>query len=172
MKNCIYNIFLCVKNKLDYRFLCLLYFAGLITGSCLSFVFSKNYTSYSFSSLLTVPSFGHLFLANLIPIICIISLTYFSLQLFCYPVLFLRSVLCGFTGMAISVLTGSAGWLLRILLMFSSGLISVCIWYLLQCKINGTKKNTFVILFFVVLGITLFDYCFVSRFLHTLIVYY
>lgn len=165
----LFNKFFLIKNKLDFRYLYLVYFVGLVAGAYISFLVSDSFTDNVFTLLLRVPSFGYLLLANLIPIICISLLLHFSFYFLCYPAMFLHSVLCGFTGTTISILAGSSGWLFRILILFSSISISVLIWYLLHCKMEESKVIVFLLIF-VAFAITLVDYCFVSRFLQSLTV--
>ena len=172
MKFYINKDFLYLKNQLHFRYLYAMYFTGLVGGICLATLFSAYLSSCFISELFCVPNFWNLMLVNLVPVLCISCLIFFSSRTFCYPVLLFESVFLGFVGMTISILTVNSAWLIRILLMFSSNAISLYIWFLLHCWRQKTKLTIFVISILFVICITLIDYYFVSRLLSKLIVYY
>ena len=161
-----------LENQLCFRYLYALYFIGLVGGICLAILFSAYLSSCFISELFCVPNFWNLMLVNLVPVLCISCLIFFSSRIFCYPVLLFVSVFSGFVGMTISILTGNSAWLIRILLMFSSNAISLYIWFLLHCWRQKRKLTIFVLSVFFGIFITLFDYYLVSRLLSKLIVYY
>lgn len=172
MKTYNYKDFFHFKNQLHFRYLYALYITGIVSGIYLASIFSVKLSLCVFSDLFYVPRFWNLMLINLIPIICISCLIFFSLRIFCYPVLFFVSVFSGFTGMIISIMFGNSAWLIRLLLMFSSNAISLYIWFMLHCWRHKIKFTIFVISILFGICITLIDYYFVSRLLFDLIVYY
>lgn len=172
MKFRIFNQYIGLNCRLNFRILCVVYIVGLIAGSLLAFCLSGYLTADLIPDILAKPSFVHMLIINLIPAALIIYFAYRSFYVFCYPAIFLRSVFYGFSGVSASFLFGSSSWLIRPLLMFSNNAISVFLWLFLICQSRGLCRNDFYSSLVFILGITFADYFIVSRFLANLSFYF
>lgn len=172
MKFRIFNQYLSFNCRLNFRTLCVVYIVGLIAGSLLALSLSQYLRTDLIPDILAKPAFIHLLIINLIPAALIIYFTFRSLYVFCYPVIFLRSIFCGCSGVSASFLFGTSSWLIRPLLMFSHNATSVFLLCFLICRFKGLGRNNFCRSLAVILGITFVDYFVVSRFLANLIIYF
>lgn len=172
MKFRIFNQYIGLNCRLNFRILCVVYIVGFIAGSLLACCLSRYLTVDLIPDILAKPSFVHLIIINLIPTALIIYFEYRSFYVFCYPVIFLRSVFCGCSGVSASFLFGSSSWLIRPLLMFSHNVISVFLWWFLICQSRGLRRSDFYSLLVFILGVTFADFFVVSRFLANLSIYF
>ena len=172
MNTHLFKYFLQVKNRFCFRSIIVCYALGVLLGSIFSVLFLGGVSGDVILQLLSSSSFISLFFINLFPVTLIFLLVYFSWRIFCYPVLFMRAFLTGFTGMMIYLSAEGCGWLIRPFLMFSTSVISFFVLLLLWHKTNGIQKRDLLISFLIVLGITLFDRFLISDFLASLIIYF
>lgn len=172
MHNRIFFRILKKGNRFDVRPLSLCYLCGLILGCATSYIFSDFYTSDLIIQMLDRPSVWGLLFVNLVPSVLAACFLFYSLNILCWPILFVHSVFFGFVGTTVSVVFGNSAWLIRPLLMYSCGLSALCLWLLLICKAFFLRKNCILVLFVILLGISFIDYFFVSRFLSNLIAFY
>jgi len=127
-----YSLFEGIKTRWAHR-VCLttiLWFAGLSFGICFA-AFSPYDTSQILSVLASEGSsvFLVLLVAAFPVAVCAVSLWCSAFSL-CYPLFFMEALCRGFCGILVFQAMGSGAWLIRALLLFSSGVASVIMWWL------------------------------------------
>ena len=95
-------------------------------GSDLRFLIQKE----------TTP-FLHFFISFLPVVVLLFSLRYRVLFI-CFPLFFTEALCRSFTGVLLFLEFGSGAWLIRFLLLFSSGCVSVLLWWLLLRNITDS----------------------------------
>ena len=168
----IFYQFICKENLLDFRKLFLLYFGGIVFGCLISFFVSDYLICFLAPSFLVRPSlFGVLF-SNLMPFLILLCLRKSPVSYLCYPFMFLNSAMTGFAGFFVLQIFKDVAWLIRPLLMFSAGSVSVFLWWILISSNEELNRRSIIIALIVLISIFFFDYFVISRFIYSLIVYF
>lgn len=161
-------------GSIDISILTVLWFLGFVLGAIIS-----SYVPYSFflgvlPGLLLKPTFFYLCVVNLVPVfLAFVFLLFFPTL--CYPLLLLVSFCRSFCGIVAYFLFGESAWLIRMMLLFSSGLISAFIWWLIfkyQKGIMSGLCRIGCLLLLAVCIITAIDCFVISPFLSDLIIYF
>ena len=119
--------------------LVLLWGIGLVLGLLLCSLAPYNNSDIIFCAISTKPSAFGSFLICVLPVVFAAISVHASLfGLSCLAV-FLNAVSRGFCGTAIFEAVGTAAWLLRPLLLFTTGCTSVLMWWILLQ--NNTKRR-------------------------------
>ena len=143
------------------------WFIGLISGV----LFSMSASGAFVSTLRTAPSscvsFFGLLSAILLPLLSSAAAVYFSTPVLLFPTVFMKAFLVAWLGLGILAAFGSAGWLIRMLLMFSEILSLPLLWWYWQRILSGQRDRglcTLIALLFA-LGIGCADYYLIAPFL-------
>ncbi len=162
-------------QKITGAVLITLWCAGLLFGILLSASNLSLFTGFVRVAPSERPAFLVLLLRNCLPVVLLYIILLRSAFFLTYPLVFFDALSRGFCAMCTIGFVGSGAWLLRIMLLFSAGCVSILIWYLLfrclQCKKRFSLPNVFVISAFLILT-TIFDYFCVSPFLLSLSNYF
>lgn len=113
------------------------------------------------------PNFGLLYTVNALPVAVLVALfAVRSYGLIC-ATMFLYGLFRGFCGMCTVLAFGSSGWLVRCLLLFSSGFVSALTWWLIfSCfSRRGCSLKLICSLALFVSIVTVLDYFVISPFL-------
>ena len=161
-----------VRNNFSCNHLCICYLVGLLLGCCLSALAADELSAIQIPQLLSSPSFFRLLFVNSVPVIIVYALIRFSLRALLNPAAFCQAFSVSFTGMQVYFAVGESGWLIRPLLMFSSGMISLFLLIYLCLRTAQPGRRDILIALMTVLGITVFDRFIISEFLENLIVYF
>lgn len=123
-------------GKRDFL-LILVWVIGLLVGVLLC-ALSPDDSAEVLSDVASVkPSTVSLFLVCVLPVVFSAIAVRFHVSPIAYFLIFLNTVSHGFCGMAINIAFGSSAWIVRPLLLFSSGCSSVLVlWLLLQKNIG------------------------------------
>ena len=122
-------------------YLVLLWVIGLVLGVLLCSLTPCDTAAILFGALYTKPSVFGLLLICVLPVVLAAISVCTSLFGFSYLVVFLSAVSRGFCGTAIYMAVGNAAWLLRPLLLFSTGCTSVLMWWLLLHADTGRRLS-------------------------------
>ena len=130
-------------------------------------IFDKDIYIITNSVVKHQPDIVLLYIVNLLPVLMLLALfTAQAYGLICL-ITFLYGIFRGFCGMCTVLAFGSGGWLIRLLFMFSSGLISALFWWLIlsdkqysRCFLKLSCTTVLLVSF-----VTLFDYFVISPFL-------
>ena len=147
------------------------WFTGLVFGALVSMSASgMTVSAIRTASLSPVSVFG-LLSAILLPLLSSAFAVYFSAPNLLFPLAFLKAFLVAWLGWGVLVSFGSAGWLIRMLLMFSEILSLPLLWWYWQRILSGNPGRGFCTLICTgfALGIGLLDYFVVSPFLVNLL---
>jgi len=153
-------------QKRGIFYLTVVWILGIVLGAAIVAWAGDTYLIVKYTTV-SRPDFGLLFLSNAFPITFLIVL--FATQRYglIYVFLFSYGLLRGFCGMCIVFAFGSSGWLVRCFLLFSSGIVSVLIWWLIF-SFESYKRRVLMLFFGALLFVcifTLVDYFAVSPFL-------
>lgn len=150
--------------------LVLIWGIGLLLGALLCNLVPYDCTDVLYSAVYTKPSPLILLLVCVLPVILSATVAYSPLFPIAFIFVFLSAVSHGFCGMAVNAVFGSSAWIVRLLLLFSSGCTSVLMWWLLLQSNTGrnVKKH---IRFALVMSclVYIFDLFLVSPFVGDLI---
>jgi hypothetical protein len=161
-----------VRNYFSCNHLCIWFLVGLLLGCCLSIFAADELSAIQIPQLLSSPSFLRLLFVNSVPVFVVFALIRFSLRGLLNPVAFFQAFSMSFTGMLVYFAVGESGWLIRPLLMFSSGMVSLLLLIYLCLRTAQPGRRDILIALMTVLGITVFDRFIISEFLENLIVYF
>ena len=167
-----FNRFLYTGNALNVRSFIWTYISGFFTGCVLTILFSGLLSCDMIIGLATQPTIFSILFINSFPVIFTICFMFAPLRVLVFPILFFQALFFGFTGISVSFIFGTAGWLVRPVLMFSGIISSVLLWWFLLCKTESVHWKDLAFLFVLLLAVSLSDFFIVSRFLQNLIVYF
>lgn len=114
---------------------------GFLLGIILSAHKAHQTPEIDLLALCVAPTYFSLWAVNVIPVLIIVFLLFFSLTRLCYPFVLLRYVCRGFLGMFFYVVFGSGAWLIRIFLCFSGYVTTILIWWLLFRNFHQQRTN-------------------------------
>ena len=115
-----------------------------------------------------------LWIVTLLPFLLSVIAIYFSRPYLIPVISFIHAFTFGYCVCGIAVAFGSAGWLVRWLMLFSAGCSSPIIYWFWLRHISGTAKSLwtdFALCAVVILFITSLDYRIISPFLANLIIH-
>ena len=149
-----------MSKDLKILYLALSAVTGWLSG--IAFALSSFYLfqDFDFTVFTERPSFVCLLAVNLLPLIMFYLLRKFSLDWFCYPLVFLLSLSVGFSGLGLSCVFHNSAWLIRLCLLTSCSVSSLFIWIFLLLYKKGSYRPVLkdVCIFSVpILFITVFD---------------
>lgn len=138
------------------------------------FALRAEFVSYSMMhSLLSSPvSIVSLLVAGIVPLIVSVIFIRFRLSVFILPVAFSKSFLISFCQCCLLTSFGSAGWLVKAVIMFSGSINSALLLFYWSLYINQTGQwhiRSFLILTFAVISVCFVDYCFISSYFAAMI---
>jgi hypothetical protein len=149
----------------------LVWVAGLICGGVIANQASDQYLLLMRGAAKSSVSIIGLLAAECFPFLCVFFSVYISRPRLIYIVCFCKACSFSFTGFAIMAAFGSAGWLVRFLLQFtSSASLALLCWYALR-HLEGNREHIRtdgMICGLLVCCLGCIDYCYVSRFLAAL----
>ena len=168
----IFNHFI-ISDRLKTLVLIVLWVTGICFGICLSAYNRTAITPELQDSLVDpVPFYSPLTAAIPLLLVSILLLNGFKLGI--YPVLFFWGVTLGFSAFFIYCVFGSCAWLLRIFLLFTTGCISVTVWWLIlrhfHRKMPSFETDILLVAFFCFL-LFAFERSLVSPYLQSIIKY-
>lgn len=144
---------------------------GLISGVLFSMSASDALFPTMRAAVFGCVSIPGLLSATLLPFLFSAFAVYISCQKLLIPIAFCKAFVFAFVGTGILGAFGSAGWLVRLLLMFSDVASLPLLWWYWQKSLSGSGRfvrNTAIAAGFALL-IGSVDYCVVSPFLANLI---
>lgn len=149
------------------------YFIGLFSGVLISMSASDALVSTMRAAVFGRVSIFGLLSTILLPLLFSAFAVYISRPVLLIPIAFFKAFLFSFLGMGILAAFGSAGWLVRCLLMFSDILTMPLLWwYWIRSSSNqGTCQRSSLVCAAAVCLIGSLDYCVISPFLANLISY-
>lgn len=116
---------------------------GLVIGIITSYRYSVVFSNIDRAELLASPSFFHLLIVSLIPIILLYFFLKFSLFTLCYPLVFLHGMCIGFFEASLYHLFGDGAWLICQFLLFSRYMTSIVLWFLIFRSIRQFPISIF-----------------------------
>lgn len=153
-------------------FLALFWFLGLLSGAAFSAAASDSLVPLMRTAVNSRVSINGLLTAILLPFLLSAFAVMIHEPWLLLPVAFGKAFLVSFVGTGVLNAYGSAGWLIRWLLMFSDCCsLPVLFWYWIR-QTTGRNRHFFPVTALVLLAAVLissFDYCVVSPFLATVI---
>ena len=139
---------------------------GLCLGLC-AMVVGSNYDAF-LRAVELKPTFFSIMSILLLPIVISVLAVFAGQRWILYPLAFLKAFAFAYVGWSIVLTFGSAGWLIRLLVMFSDcASVPLLLWYwnrVLTSEGNAMVPAT-VSVVLTVLGIGLIDYEVISPFL-------
>ena len=142
---------------------------GLVCGLCAIVV--GFYDDAFRSAAARAPSFFSIMSVLLLPILCSILIAYIGQLWLIYPLAFIKAVGFAYVGWGILLSFGSAGWLVRLLLLFSDCVsVPLLLWFwnkVLTEKFEALLPSS-VAAVLTAIGIGMIDYGVVSPFLVSL----
>lgn len=154
------------EKKREIAFLSVIWIFGILSGIVIV-VLDKGIYIIANSAMKLQPDIILLYIVNLLPILILLILFAARAYGLVYLISFLYGVLRGYCGMCTVLAFGGGGWLVRLLFLFSSGLISALYWWLIfsvkQFNRYLLKLCCTAVLF--VSFVTLLDYFVISPFL-------
>ena len=155
-----------VQRKLRLLFI-VVFLLGIAVGASLSALVQNSLFTWICSASFGQASFLGLAVVLTGPLLVSFLAFYFTVPILILPIAFMKAVIFGFCGCCILFAYGDAGWLVRLLLLFSdSTMLTALCWYWLK-HLDGTrfglKQNTLLcLLSALIIGIT--DYMYISPF--------
>ncbi len=163
----ILSFFLCRRKALS---LALVWIGGLLSGLLLAELTGDTYTALMRTAAQNRVSIVGLFAVTCLPFLFTAFAVFISRPSLIYGAAFVQALLFSWCGLGVLNAYGSAGWLVRLLLQFSSGCaLSVFCWFCIRCLQGKTLKKDLFVSAAVLAVICSIDYCFVSPFLVMLI---
>ena len=165
-----------ISSRVNHRLLQVILFgltwiAGLICGRLIANQASDQYLLLMRGAAVSSVSIICLLAAECFPFLCVFFSVYISRPGLIYLVCFCKACSFSFTGFAIMAAFGSAGWLVRFLLQFtSSASLALLCWYALRHLDGNCEKIRAdgVLCGLLVCCLGCIDYCYVSQFLAAL----
>lgn len=159
-------------HKNAVLFLLLVYMCGLFGGAHVASTSLRTLTPVLFSVSNSGASAIGLVCVLLIPLLLSVLAVYFSIPAAILPICFFKAFAFGYCSCGILLSFRSAGWLVRLLLLFSDSLMLMPLLWLWLCHIKGSrirlKRNTMVCLL-TALAIGAVDYMYISPLLALLL---
>lgn len=149
----------------------LVWTVGLICGRFIANQASNQYLLLMRRAAKIPVSIIGLLAAECFPFLCVFFSVYISRPKLIYFICFCKACSFSFTGFAIMSVFGSAGWLVRLLLQFtSSGALALLCWYASRHLDGncGKIRTDGVICGLLICCLGCIDYCYVSPFLASL----
>ena len=117
------------------------------------------------------PSFLSIISVLLFPVVVSFLAVFAGMRWLIFPLVFLKAIAFAYVGWSVVITFGSAGWLLRLLIMFSDcACIPLFLWFWNRA-INSEFDSllpAFFVTILITLGVGLIDYCVISPFLASL----
>ncbi len=120
-----------------------LWLIGLLSGIGLAFVYSHSVPALFCGAISDVASPLAMVLIAALPVVVISVALRFSLFPLCCLVMVTEAMCRGFTGIVTSLSVNSAAWVVRPMLLFTGGCVSVCLWWLIIRHCNGRALHFF-----------------------------
>ena len=147
------------------------WFLGLISGVLISLSASDILFPTMRAAISSCVSISGLLSAILLPLLFSAFAVYVSNYRLLIPIAFMKAFLFSFLGTGILASFGSAGWLIRALLMFSDIAILPLMWWYWLSALSGSEnmaaRSAAAFLSAILIGSL--DYCVISPFLANLI---
>ena len=145
---------------------------GLLVGGMMANQASDQFLLLMRRAASSSVSITGLLAVELLPFLCVFFSVYISRPWLIYLVCFLKACSFSYTGFAVMAAFGSAGWLVRFLLQFTSGgALALLCWYALRHldgNCDGIRKDS-LICGLLIYSLGCMDHYFVSPFLVALI---
>ncbi len=157
-------VFSCQNRRLF--FLTVIWLLGILLGIAAA-IFSEGAYCAASLAVKVRPKLGFLYLFNGVPVAVLMALLVLQFDKLLFAVMLLFGLFRGFCGMFTVLAFGSGGWLVRGLLLFSSGAVAVLMWWLIFSPV-GRKSSiltTACVLTLYISAFTLFDFFVISPFL-------
>lgn len=138
-----YPHFLPPKRKLSDAVLAFSFLFGILSGVVLFFAAGVHAFPLMRGSVAGSVSIVSLLLLNYLPFLISAYAVYISKAWLLFPVAFLRGCLFSFVSLGTSVGFGSAGWLVRLFLLFSDALSLPLLYLFWQRHISGDHQLDF-----------------------------
>lgn len=147
------------------------WFLGLFSGVLFSMSASDSLGSTMRAAAGGCVSISGLLSAILLPLLFSAFAVYIFKPTLLIPIAFLKAFVFAFLGVGILGAYGSAGWLIRLLLMFSDILMLPLLWWYWLRAFSGPKRRVFDTSVAAVYALLVgsIDYCVISPFLANLI---
>lgn len=140
---------------------------GLILGACFSVSASETLTPTMRAAATGCVSIPGLLSAMLLPFLFSAFAVYISNQWLLFPIAFCKAFLFAFLSVGLMGAFGSAGWLIRLLLMFGDILSMPLLWWFWIRSLTtrrGPALRCLVPVIALLLAVGSFDYCVISPF--------
>lgn len=161
------------RPKRQLYILAALWTFGLLAGVLLCNLGLNDSAGVLLGAALTAPSPLGLFLVCMLPVTLTAIALVSPLFVLAYIIVFLGAVSHGFCGIMIYMAQGSAAWLLRPMLLFSSSCISVLVWWLfLKSEMKGHLHRNIRLVCILAFFIYAIDLFIVSPFVDDLAKYF
>jgi hypothetical protein len=151
---------------------CLVWLAGLICGGIIATQASEPYLLLMRRAAQVPVSITGLLAAVFLPFLLIAISVYISKPWLIYWIVFFKACTFMIVGFSVASVYGSAGWLIRLLLQFTDGIMLPMLCWFACRHLNGGKDGLWrdtVICAVAVVCLGCIDYCNVSPFLALLI---
>ena len=153
----------CRKGGCEY--LSVVWILSILLGA-IAVIFTSDLHMVIVSAIGMMPSPALLCIVNTFPGLLLIVL--FAAQKFSlvFATMFLYGLFHGFCGMGIVLAYGSGSWLIRCLLLFSSGAVSVLLWWLILSCVHRRCLSRLAFGYVLLSSfVSFFDYIVISPFL-------
>ncbi len=165
-----------LKNeKITYAVLIAIWCVGLLLGIALSVSNHPFFEELLGVVLSKRPAFMALLFRNILPVVLLYVVLSHSVFYMIYPLVFIDAFCRGFCAMCVIGFFGSSAWLLRSMVLFSTGCVSIIVWYMLLSCLQGTAKRSvadIIVVAAIPMVATIIDYSFVSPYLLNLSKYF
>lgn len=135
-----WSVFCCRTLR---SWLALIWCVGMLFGALASLTADISYSSTMHAALFGSLSISGLLAALLLPLLITAFAVYFSKPIWILPLAFLKAFMFAFTATGLMVSFGSAGWLVRLLLMFSDTLVLPILWLVWLLSLESGSDAAF-----------------------------
>ena len=160
------------SRKSSLMLLAFSWFLGLFLGAVFSVAAGEPIVSLMRTAVSSRVSFSGLLTAILLPFLLSALAVFISEPYLLFVIAFLKAFTFSYVGIGVMAAYGSAGWLIRLLLMFSDCCflpLLMLYWIRLISGKRGSAIPVTVVTGFLAVAIGSFDFCVVSPFLATLV---
>lgn len=161
-----------VSRKNPMVFLASFWTLGLLSGAACSVSASDSIVPLMHAAAECCVSITGLLTAILLPFLLSALAVFIQVPRLIYPIAFCKAFLVSFLGLGVMIAYGSAGWLVRLLLMFGDCCITPLLFWYWNRQLSAQHRRSFGLtttVFLAALCIGSFDYCIVTPFLAAVI---
>lgn len=158
----------CFTCKLNVWILAFVWLAGFVSGAVLSHLTGTSIISLMRAATESRVSIVELVICNIFPLLLTACAVYYSIPVAAECIIFFRALSYGYIVLGVLTAFGFGGWLIGILLLFSSGIVNSLILWLMLCTDkmhNQAFGSSVAVSVSSALVVTVVDYLYIAPFL-------